>query len=98
MTTTDHSKTPQVAFIILALQVISWLLILSPYFDDFSTSSDAAGAGMRGIGLFLVGVPCMAFIFFTTFYFFKKSLSRWFRLVYTFNVIGLLIVISQANW
>jgi hypothetical protein len=99
MKTTEGSNIPGKAFVILILQVIAWSLILSPFFEDYSAGNDAAGAGMaRGLGLFLVGVPCMIFVFFTTLYFFKKNLPIWFRSISTFNYIGLFIIFMGINW
>jgi len=93
------SKTPLKAFVILILQVIAWSLILTYFIEDYSTGTDAAGAGMaRGFAVFFVVVPCMAFIFFTTFYFLKQNLPTWFRFVSTFNYMGLFITFAAINW
>jgi hypothetical protein len=49
------SKTPIKAFVFLILQVIAWLLILTYFIEDYSTGTDAAGAGMaRGFAVFLL--------------------------------------------
>jgi hypothetical protein len=99
METTEGSNKFNKAIVILILQVIAWWLILSPYFEDYSAGNDAAGAGMaKGLGLFLVGVPCMIFVFFTTLYFFKKNLPIWFRYISIFNYIGLIIIFMGINW
>ena len=99
MKTTEDSNIPNIAFVILILQTIAWSFILSPYFENYSAGSDAMGNGLaRGLGLILVGVPCMIFVFFTTFYFLKKSLPTWFRFISTFNYIGLFLVFATTNW
>ncbi len=95
----ENSKTPRKALVILILQVIAWSLILTYFFEDYSTGTDAAGAGMaRGFAVFFVVVPCMVFIFFTTFYFYKQNLPTWFRFASTFNYIGLFVTFASINW
>lgn len=99
MKSTNDSNIPPIAFVILILQAIAWSLILSPYFENHSAGSDAMGNGLaQGLGLFLIGVPCMLFVFFTTFYFFKKKLPIWFRYISTLNYIGLFIIFLKINW
>ena len=99
METTEDSNIPRRAFVILISQVIAWSLILTPFFEDYGTGTDASGAGMaRGFAIFFVVAPCMAFIFFTTFYFLKQNLPTWFRFISTFNYIGLFIVFAAINW
>ena len=95
----EGSRISRRAFVILILQSVAWILISTYFLEDYSTGNDAAGAGMaRGFAVFFVVVPCMAFIFFTTLYFFKKKLPTWFRFVSTFNYIALFIVFAQINW
>ncbi|MBU2972385.1 hypothetical protein KO527_23910 [Pseudoalteromonas sp. C2R02] len=99
MEVAEGSRTPRRAFAILILQLVAWILISIYFFDDYSTGNDAAGAGMaRGFAVFFVVVPCMAFIFFTTLYFFKRMLPTWFRFVLTFNYVALFLVFAQINW
>jgi len=93
------SKTPRKAFVILILQVIAWSIISTYFIENYSDGTDAAGAGMaRGFAIFFVVVPCMVFIFFTTFYFLKQNLPTWFRFVSTINYIGLFIAFAAINW
>jgi len=99
MEVAEGSRIPRRAFAILILQIVAWVLISTYFFEDYITGNDAAGAGMaRGFAVFFVVVPCMAFIFFTTLYFFKEKLPKWFRFVWTFNYIALFIVFAQINW
>jgi hypothetical protein len=99
METSESSNRFSIAIVILILQLIAWSLILSPYFEDYSAGNDAAGAGLaKGLGLLLVGVPCMIFVFFTTLYFFKKNLPKWFRYIPIINYIGLVIIFMGINW
>lgn len=96
MKTTDDSNIPRKAYVILILQVIAWSFILSPFFEDYSAGNDAVGAGMaRGLGLLLVGVPCMFFYYSL---FFQKNLPTRFRFISTFNYIGLFIIFISINW
>ncbi|TYK64862.1 hypothetical protein [Colwellia echini] len=95
----ESSKTPKKAYVILTFQAITWALIISHFFEDYITGTDAAGSGMaRGIGVFFFVVPSMIFIFCTTFYFLKKNLPAWFRFVSTFNYIGLFLTFAAINW
>jgi hypothetical protein len=99
MGTAEDSNTANKAFIILMLQMIAWSFILSPYYESYGTGSDAMGNGLaRGLGLLLVGVPCMIFVFFTTFYFFKKNLPIWFRYISALNYVGLLLIFIDIDW
>ncbi len=99
MEVAESSRIPRRAFAILTLQLVAWILISIYFFEDYSTGNDAAGAGMaRGFAVFFVVVPCMTFIFFTTFYFLKQKLPTWFRFVSTFNYIGLFITFAAINW
>jgi len=99
MEVSEISRVPKRALVILILQLVSWVLISIYFIEDYSTGNDAAGAGMaRGFAVFFVVVPCMTFIFFTTFYFFKQNLPSWFRLVSTFNYIALFMSFTKINW
>ena len=99
MKTTEPQRVPRKALVILTFQIIAWLVILSNFFSDFSSGTDAAGAGLaRGFALLLVDVPCMFFIFITTFYFFIKTLPTWFRYIATFNYVGLFTLVISINW
>ena len=99
MEVAESSRIPRRAFVILTLQLVAWVLISISFFEDYSTGNDAAGAGMaRGFAVFFVVVPCMTFIFFTTFYFLKQKLPTWFRFVSTFNYICLFITFAAINW
>lgn len=99
MKTTEPQRIPRKAFVILSFQIIAWLAILSNFFSDFTSNNDAAGAGIaHGFAILLVTVPCMVFIFFTTFYFFKKSLPTRFRYVATFNYVGLFTLAMSISW
>ncbi|WP_323752516.1 hypothetical protein [Marinobacter sp.] len=99
METNEGSNIPRKAFVILVLQAIAWILIFTTFFEDYSTGNDPAGAGMaRGFAILLVVVPCMAFVFLTTFYFFKNNLPTRFKFISAFNYIVLFVVFSSINW
>ncbi|UZE94590.1 hypothetical protein [Alkalimarinus alittae] len=95
MSTKENTNIPRKAFVIFISQVIAWLLILTPFFEDFSASNDAAGAGMAGgLSILFVVFPCMAFVFVTSFYYFKKNIPTRFRVMSAFNYLGLFLVLA----
>ncbi|MBU2871390.1 hypothetical protein [Colwellia sp. E2M01] len=99
MKTAGSSNIPRKAFVILFFQLIAWGFILISFFDDYSVGYDAAGAGMaRGFAVFFVDVPCMFFIFLSTFYFLKDNLPKWFRYISIFNYFGVFLVFASINW
>lgn len=92
---TEDSNILRTALVITLLQLIAWSLILAYFFEDYSAG---AGAGLPdGFAIIFVVVPCMGFIFCTTFYFFKKNLPTWFRSISMLNYIGLFIVFAAIN-
>ena len=99
METTESSNIPRKAFVILFFQVIAWGFISISFFEDYSVGNDAAGAGMaRGFGVFFVDVPCMLFIFFSTFHFLKDNFPFWLKCISMFNYIGVFVLFSSINW
>lgn len=86
------------ALVIFISQVIAWLLILVTFFQDFSASNDASGAGMAsGLAILFVVFPCMAYVFFTSFYFFKKDIPTRLKFVSVFNYLGLFLAFSVIS-
>ena len=95
--TKNTNKASKVLTIFIS-QVIAWLLILVTFFQDFSASNDAAGAGMvSGLAILFIIFPCMAFVFFTSFYFFKKNIHTRFKFISVFNYIGLFLAFAVIS-
>ena len=88
------------AYLILILQVIAWAIAITPFFEDYSSSNDAAGAGMaHGFAILFITLPGMVFIFLSSLYFlFKKGLPKWFKFIAAFYYVGLFALFSAVNW
>jgi len=77
-----------IAFLIVILQVIAWMITVSPIFLNYS-ETDAAGYGMSvGFAFLFISVPAMIFIFASSLYLAFKN--YWCKIIALINFLVLL--------